>query len=61
MGNNTTALTEAQKNQFEELAKPLIKFIAENLHPHTKIIVENYYAEIVEGVSVFSTNEFINN
>lgn len=52
-------LTEKQKEEFEEAAKPLIKFVAEKLHPHIKIIVENDKAEIVEGCSIIITDEFI--
>lgn len=35
---------------FEELMRPVIKYLAENHHPHTSIIVTSTNAELVEGV-----------
>lgn len=52
-------LTEEQHAQLLEAAKPLMKFLNENAHPHTKVIVEVDSAELVEGVSFVSTIEFI--
>ena len=52
-------LPEKQKTEFEKAVKPLIKFLAENYDPHTKIIVENNRAEIVYGSASIVTNEFI--
>lgn len=52
-------LTPEQIKQFEEAAKPLMKFIAENFHPHAKAIVENNRAEILEGSATVLTDEFI--
>lgn len=44
---------------FEDAVRPLMKWMAENYHPHTKIIVESNKAEIVEGIKVINTNEFL--
>lgn len=52
-------LTEEQKKDFEKVSKPLIKFLAENFHPHVTVIVENNRAEILEGSASVITNEFI--
>lgn len=52
-------MTEEQRKQLEELTLPLIKFLAENCHPHTKLIIENNSAELVEGVVAFTTDEFL--
>lgn len=49
---------EAQK-QFEEVVKPVMKWLAENKHPHSKIIIESNSAELVEGTMVLSTDEFL--
>lgn len=52
-------LLQKERNEFEELVKPLMKWMAENLHPHTKIIIEANSAVLVEGILAVSTNEFI--
>jgi len=41
---------ETKMKEFEELCKPLNKWLQKNYHPHTKIIIETDSAEIVEGV-----------
>jgi hypothetical protein len=48
-----------QEDNFEELVKPLIRYINKNHHPHIKIIISTDNAEIVEGLKSFNTNEFI--
>jgi len=50
------------KEQQEELltaAKPLIKWLNENCHPHVKVIIETDRAELLEGVVNIPTEEFI--
>ena len=42
--------TEKLKEEFEELCKPLNEWLQKNYHPHTKIIIQNDSAEIVEGI-----------
>lgn len=44
---------------FEEVVKPLMKWLCENTHPHTTIIVRSNSAELVEGIKVIETNEFL--
>jgi len=39
-----------ERKAFEEAARPLIKWIAENHHPHVKVIVTPTGAELVEGL-----------
>ncbi len=41
---------EINDDAFTELCKPLMKYLAENHHPHTKIILESNFAELVEGI-----------
>jgi len=36
--------------EFKELCKPLNDWLQKNYPPHTRIIIENDYAEIVEGI-----------
>lgn len=47
------------KVTFEEAVKPLIKWLNENKHPHTYIFVTCTSAELVEGVEVVNTEEFV--
>ena len=52
-------LTQKQKEEFEKTVKPLIKFLAENFHPHVTAIVDSGRAEILEGSASIVTDEFI--
>lgn len=47
------------KDLLLESAKPLIEYLNNNYHPHCKIIVECDSVEVVEGVKVSLTKEFI--
>ena len=42
-----------------EAAKPLIKYLAENYHPHVTAIVNCSEVELLEGLARSITNEFI--
>jgi len=53
------AMTEQQRIEFERAALPLIKWLAENVHPHHYAIVENNGAELVEGQMSVRTDAFI--
>ena len=44
---------------FEEAVKPLMKWLCENTNPHTTAIVTGNVAELVEGVKLVKTDEFI--
>lgn len=35
--------------QFEELVRPVIKWLCENEHPHVKVIITPTGAELLEG------------
>lgn len=52
-------MTKEQLSEFEKVTRPLIQYMAENHHPHTKIIVESTGAELVEGVMNFPTTEYL--
>jgi len=47
------------QTEFELLAKPLIKFLNDNFHPHAKIIIDTNSAEILSGECIVYTTEFI--
>ena len=42
-------LTKEQTEEFEKVARPLIKFLCEEFHPHVTAIVEGTSAEILES------------
>ncbi|WP_232811200.1 hypothetical protein [Serratia proteamaculans] len=46
-------------NSFEEAAKPLIKWLAENVHPHHTAIVDQSSAELLMGQQRVATQEFV--
>jgi hypothetical protein len=52
-------LEKGKREEFEEAAKPLMKFLAENTHPHVTAIVEAGRAEILESAAAFVSDEFI--
>ncbi len=53
------ALTKEQIEQFEEAAKPLVKFMNELPHPHFTAVVSNTHAEISEGQATVIIDEFV--
>lgn len=50
---------EKLAEEFEILARPLIKYLAENYHPHATILIDNIHAELLEGQMSFSTEEYL--
>lgn len=52
-------LSEEQVNGFTEAAKPLVKWLNENGHPHTKIVLDCTGAELVEGIASVRIEEFL--
>lgn len=51
---------EQPKQTFQQAAEPLMKYLAENHHPHCTAIVSSAYAELMEGIESHSTDEFLN-
>ena len=47
------------KVDFENVVKPVMKYLAENHHPHVKILIDSNVAELVEGIKTVVTDEFI--
>lgn len=52
-------MSDEKQKEFESVVRPVMKWLAENNHPHTKILIEYNCAEMVEGVKFVSTNEYI--
>lgn len=47
------------ENAFLEAAKPLMKYLCENHHPHVTAIVDGYRAELMEGLKAVNCGEFL--
>jgi hypothetical protein len=43
----------------ETVARPLIQWLNENMHPHTTVIVTQTSAEVVEGCLYFLTEDYL--
>lgn len=55
-------LTKEQTDEMLEAAKPLMKWISDNCsHPHCAVTVEAGSVELVEGIAIRRTDEFIDN
>lgn len=52
-------LTEDQRIEMLEAAKPLIKWLNENCHPHCKAVVTNRTIELMEGIAANLTDEYL--
>lgn len=49
----------ARQSGLEDAAKPLIKWLAESVHPHHTVIVTSTSAELLQGEHVVRTEEFL--
>ena len=52
-------LTKEETERFDNAARPLIQYLAENHHPHMKVIVDCSSAEILESSRRYITDKFI--
>ena len=52
-------ISEEQQDAMLEAAKPLMRWLAENCHPHCQCVVCAVSAELTEGVARVVTYEFI--
>lgn len=52
-------MSKEKLESFEEAVKPLIKWLAENEHPHHAAIVTSDSAQLLESKLFFPTEEFI--
>lgn len=53
-------LTKEQVKQLKEASGPLIKFLSENFNPHVIVVVDSSSCELLEGVAVHNTDDFLN-
>jgi len=47
------------ENAFLEAAKPLMKYLCENHHPHVTVIIDGTRAELVEGLKTVKCDDYI--
>jgi hypothetical protein len=52
-------LTKEQTETILEAAKPLMRWLSDNCHPHCSALVDSGSVELVEGIARQMTNEFI--
>ena len=52
-------LTQTQKDEFEVLVKNVIKWLNDNTHPHTTVVIDATHAELSEGICAVTTTEFV--
>lgn len=50
---------ELNQEDFENAVRPLIKWMSETQHPHTTLIINSTSAELVEGIKVIETTEYL--
>lgn len=48
-----------RKESFTKVIEPVIKWMCENTHPHSTIIIDHTHAELLEGAIVHSTEKFL--
>ena len=52
-------LSTEQKEEFERVTEPVIKFLAETFHHHVTIVIESDRAEILESSAMIINDSFI--
>jgi hypothetical protein len=52
-------ITTEQREQMLEAAKPLIKWMNENCHPHCSAYVDQNTIELMEGIASHHTDEYL--
>ncbi len=50
---------EKRRQEFTEAARPLVKYLAENHHPHVTALVTGNGAELLEGLCAFTDDTFV--
>lgn len=48
-----------KQEEFEIAARPLVKWLNDNCHPHVTVIVENDGAQLFEGLCSFRTQDYV--
>ena len=56
---NCIPVYEQDADSFAEASEPLIKWLAENVHPHHSVIVTSTHAELLQGEKVHRTEKYL--
>lgn len=59
MTEETITEAEKRREEFGVATRPLIKWLNDNGHAHTKIIITTDSAELVEGIRAYVTDDYI--
>lgn len=59
MNEPTNNFDKPSQEKLEAAAKPLIKYLSENYHPHVTCIVDATHAEVLEGLMIVNTKEYL--
>ncbi len=52
-------MNNEQRKQFELAVETVMKYLADNHNPHTKVIIDSDSAELVEGLTVYQNGQYI--
>ena len=52
-------LNKEDGKKFDQAARPLMKWLSDNCHPHVCVIVDYAHAELKEGVRNFVTEDYV--
>jgi len=52
-------LSKEQRDEFEAITRVLVKWLNDNMHPHSHITVTTTTAELSEGVTAFQTYDYV--
>ena len=52
-------LTKEQREEFENAARIMMKYLGENHHPHVTVIIDYGRAEILEGSASVVTDDYV--
>lgn len=50
---------QLNREEFENICKPVMEWLNNNCHPHTIIAITQTDAELLEGVCFFKTTEYL--
>lgn len=60
MGNKELEKSKKKTEELKKLANPLIKYLNDNYHPHSYILITPTSVEVIESILMSYTEEFIN-
>ena len=52
-------LTKEQREEFEKVARPMMKYLGENHHPHVTVVIDYGKAEILERSASIVTDDYV--